>query len=521
MRPGALERLHRYADGGQVDMSERYTPPMRPELSTAPRLSFDGIKPRLTMRPEKDLTITAGPRLRVGNTDTKFGIKIEKRFADGGFTGQASDNVLGDPKLDPRSRALAELNKRWADQSSFASAQRATMAITAPLRGGRRLTLPHLADPWASQYLSRTPYDTLLGYGRYPTPEARQELRGYADGGIIRRLTRGILDRVHTKTPSNPELYSQPPAYTRRSRVEDETRPPPPRGGVKSKLGDGDSWKPSDNDPTPPLWLADGGKVDDDGVSPWWLATGAAALRPRHVNKLARPFQRALAKPVLGVEAVSKHPLSATESDARFNFAREGAMHELADRPVSRLQGAWQGDNGMEFNPLYAQELPRTLGRMSNHPALRYAAQMGENLEQDATPVSRFVPHLWNSQSDSNAMMVHGIDAQRLRKLAEILGPDVVTAHRPGNKAMVFPLGDQKIPDIANDINSRMGFPPIRYGRSDIDLDRVLMTRKPADWASGTYESFGARPRSERYAELEAAALRRPALWGGDLRDAK
>lgn len=263
--------------------------------------------------------------------------------------------------------------------------------------------------------------------------------------------------------------------------------------------------------------FAEGGEVDSSAIAS--IGAGAAPfLRARHLNSIARPFSRAWSKPVLGMEAVSKHPLSRNVSDARYNHARDSSMHEYKDLPVHRGQGAWEGENGMEFNPLYMQEMPRSMGRLKDDThGLRYASQMGENLEQVATPVSRFVPNMINTPDGANAMMFSGIDDERLRALAESAGSGWVTAHRPGNKAMMFPLNDEwSLDGMANKLRSNVPGSKVRYGRSDADVDRVLLAREPLGYESGLYEDFGARPRTEAYDTFERALLSNQRARSGD-----
>lgn len=262
---------------------------------------------------------------------------------------------------------------------------------------------------------------------------------------------------------------------------------------------------------------ADGGEVDAGSMAAGLGAgLGAAALRPRIVNRLARPFMRPFAKPALGMEAVSHSPLSERQSDARYALARTLAGGEFSQLPVWRGQGAWQGEKGMEYNPLYVTELPRVLGPISGaRKHLRYASQMGENLEQAATPVGRFVPNLINTPSESNALMVSGIDRGKLRTMAELLGPDVVVAHRPGNKALAFPLGDQSVEDLATEIRARFNFPRIRFGRSDPKTDRMLLSREPLGFEDALYSKYGVEPRSTGYDLLDREAIDRPTHWLG------
>lgn len=422
--------LAQFADGGMPDNIPMYA---LPQFSQIPPMAMPELTQIEQMRPLAGMRYGGRLRFAGGGTIPTIGSEVD--------TGMA-----GDPRMDPRSRVLAEINDRIQKQSSLSSANQSTLSIMGRLRGPQRPTLPHLTNPWAAYYLSHTPFDVESGYGRYPLPE--QSVGQYADGGEV----------------DDPSFIRQHP------------------------------------------WLSAGA-----------AGLGAGALRPRLVNALARPFARALARPELGMEAVSRHPLSGMQSDARYNIAREASQHEYGNLPVWRGQGAWQGDKGMEFNPLYSQRLPRTMGRVIDDPeSMRYASQMGENLEQQATPVSRFVPHLWNTDEGANAMMVHGMDSERLKRLAEILGPDIVTAHRPGNKAMVFPTGDRSMRSITDEVNAGMNFPKIRYGKSDPLTDRVMLTREPADWGNGTYGKFGARPRSQAYDAFERAILSDPRVERGE-----
>lgn len=753
-----------YADGGQAHRMDR-PPPFELSGSTEPSyyrpVPLPSVPPpyedtelrhlggeleRRRRAREQELLDALSDHLRgqaaFGNEISPY--KLLPGFAAGGSIPAGGGDVdLGldggaDPRLDPRSRALAAVNRRLQQQSSFESAQRASSSITAPLRTHRLSDLRHLADPFAAQYLGRAPLDTQLSLGHYPAPglpgyaeggeviprsrktvdmtedgrlvvrhtfygdspaEAEHMLRshkradrsfadalagrpykgvdirarrlaagGYAGGGEARRLTDLLRDLPRSERfsalrenalrpmPEEPgtyrllsQLYSpgspvimagglpdtklgaqamrMAPRSRQRYMLFDSSRADP--SGHATELGSlaanftgqfrslmrkhapEPSWAapqdlidldiarpfqrqgygrealalmlsnvPNENDRFPlydvkrsarKYWeslgaqmkdpsrpfrqkerlgfddqgfrdpeasaarnndyyitpgdflenfadggYADGGETSDDGsfISRHPVLTGigvagAALARPRTVNTLARPFMRAMARPMVSSEAVSSFALPRDAQLSRFELARDATQHPYQNlRPVHDLQGAWQGDNGMEFNRLYAQELPRTLGRVRDDPtAMSYAGQLGENLEQQAVPVNRFVPHLWNTDEGANAMMVHGVDDARLRRLAEVLGPDVVTAHRPGNRAMVFPLKDQRMSDLADETNAALGFPKIRYGRSDPLVDRVLLSREP--WGDLTYREAGAEPRDGAYTMFERALLDR------------
>lgn len=421
-----------YSEGGLAQYDEHtpmYALPQYAQLDPVPMPSLEEL---LRFKPlaglQKGGYITPGDFLENAG-----------KFAEGGFASQGSPDM----RLDPRTRAIKRINDQLQRQSSTMSARQAAADITRPLSAGRSLSLPHLSNPWASQYLARTPFDTAMGYGAYPVPEMRMARGGYVDGGEVDDRTKTLL-------------------------------------GVAG------------------------------------AGAGVLALRPKIVNAMTRPMMRALAKPTLGMEAVSDAPLSGMESDARYQLARHRAAqsHELAARPVHRGQGAWMGESGMEFNPLYMQEMPRTLGRIDQaKDQLRYASQMGENLEQAATPLNRFVPHAWNTSEGANAMVVSGIDRARMRSLAELLGPDVVTAHRPGNRALVFPTQDQSMEDLATEVNARFSRPKIRFGRSDPGVDRVLLTRDALGFGDQMYGDHDVVRRTPAYEALERSALKGPSRW--------
>lgn len=389
-----------------------------------------------------------------------------QRFAQGGSI-QDQNEQMG-----PRAAAIARINEQ-------------VMRSRQPMMQGSDVSLPHRSMPMLSAFAKdyRNVLDPrLTPIGRYP--------RGFAMGGRVHLgdIDHGSMARDFGRG-FNGDYFS-------------------------TAIGLDPDWQIQAHYDQDVGFYADGGKAEKEqggGFSGGDLLPLLAFARARHINALARPFARALSKPVLGIEAVSKGPLSARQSRARFDLAREDAGHEFAKLPVSEGQGAWMGDKGMEFNPLYMQELPRTMGRMRNYDdALRYASQMGENLEQAATPVSRFVPHLLNTSEGADALQVTGMDDKKLRRLAELLGPEVVTAHRPKNKALVFSIGDKRTPkELADEINAAFSFPGIRYGRSEPGVDRVLATRAKEPWADLSYEEAGAKPRGEAYEAIERRLLER------------
>lgn len=251
--------------------------------------------------------------------------------------------------------------------------------------------------------------------------------------------------------------------------------------------------------PSPIPGLDEGGTIHDwlsehagaIGASAAGLgATAAAFASPRHANALARPILRALAKPMFSAEGVSKVPLSDVAARARFNAARGDIGGKFGNvEPGETTTGAWMGDNGMEHNQLFNQEMPRRPGWLHRQDDIMgYAGQMGEHLSQDAMPVSRFVPHVINDPEGANAMMVSGVDDAGLRDLSGRLSDLGVTVHRPGNKMLAFPYDVGPISAMAARISGK----PIRYGVSNPLQDRVALTKSPQSYTDWLYSDVGA-----------------------------
>ena len=239
------------------------------------------------------------------------------------------------------------------------------------------------------------------------------------------------------------------------------------------------------------------------------LAAAAAALAPGRVNRIARPIQRMLTKPTFATEAISADPLDKLRSDYRFGLAlsqARGAGHdELAQLPVEEGQGAWLTDSGdLQTNPLYMQQLPRTIGRVDRDTdALGYAADMGRLLDQQAVPVARGIPDLIDTPEGSNAVLAKGVDKGALATLAKGLGDRAVVAHQPDERALMFPLPGTDLSLEALRQRAAMLAPAVklRYGVSDPGIDRVLIGDVP--YADMPYSEFGENPRTPAYSALE------------------
>jgi hypothetical protein len=185
-------------------------------------------------------------------------------------------------------------------------------------------------------------------------------------------------------------------------------------------------------------------------------------------------------------------------SRERLNAARQATGSEYANAPMSVSQGAWQGTQGFEANPVFMQELPRSMGRVKDQDYMKYIAQTSENLTQDANAVARFVPFLLNDTIRSNAAIIKNVTPEQLKKLGEAgLTNDMVIAARPGNKALVMGFDDEpgQIPQLIDKIKKIVPDVKFETGISRQDVDRIYMVRNPDEFGTPTYEDFGATSR--------------------------
>jgi hypothetical protein len=227
------------------------------------------------------------------------------------------------------------------------------------------------------------------------------------------------------------------------------------------------------------------------------------------INRQYEQLRRPLAQPVFNTEVAVTNPALLQNVDLnnpagmalskdRLEAARQATGSQYANAPMSASQGAWQGSQGFEANPVFMQELPAGAGNVKDQDYMKYIAQTSENLTQDANGVARFVPFLLNDTIRSNAAMIKNVTPEQLRKLGEAgLTNEMVIAARPGNKALIMGFGDEpgQVPQLLKKIKEVV--PDIKYetGISKQDVDRIYMVRNPDDFGTPTYADFGATPR--------------------------
>jgi hypothetical protein len=227
------------------------------------------------------------------------------------------------------------------------------------------------------------------------------------------------------------------------------------------------------------------------------------------INRQYEQLRRPLAQPVFNTEVAVTNPALLQNVDLnnpagmalsreRLEAARQATGSQYAGAPMSASQGAWQGSQGFEANPVFMQELPAGAGNVIDQDYMKYAAQTSENLIQDANGIARFVPFLLNDTIRSNAAMIKNVTPEQLRKLGEAgLTNEMVIAARPGNKALIMGFGDEpgQVPQLLKKIKEVV--PDIKYetGISKQDVDRIYMVRSPDDFGTPTYADFGATPR--------------------------
>jgi hypothetical protein len=227
------------------------------------------------------------------------------------------------------------------------------------------------------------------------------------------------------------------------------------------------------------------------------------------INRQYEQLRRPLAQPVFNTEVAVTNPALLQNVDLnnpagmalsreRLEAARQATGSQYANAPMSVSQGAWQGSQGFEANPVFMQQLPAGKGNVIDQDYMKYAAQTSENLIQDANGIARFVPFLLNDTIRSNAAMIKNVTPEQLRKLGEAgLTEQMVIAARPGNKALIMGFGDEpgQVPQLLKKIKEVV--PDIKYetGISKQDVDRIYMVRSPDDFGTPTYADFGATPR--------------------------
>jgi hypothetical protein len=227
------------------------------------------------------------------------------------------------------------------------------------------------------------------------------------------------------------------------------------------------------------------------------------------INRQYEQVRRQFANPVFNTEvAVTNpallqnvnlnNPAGMALSRERLNAARQETGSQYANAPMASSQGAWQGSQGFEANPVFMQELPAGKGNVKDQDYMKYIAQTSENLTQDANAVARFVPFLLNDTIRSNAAIIKNVTPEQLKKLGESgLTNEMVIAARPGNKALVMGFNDEpgQVPQLLKKIKEIVPDVKFETGISKQDVDRIYMVRNPDEFGTPTYADFGATPR--------------------------
>jgi hypothetical protein len=227
------------------------------------------------------------------------------------------------------------------------------------------------------------------------------------------------------------------------------------------------------------------------------------------INRQYEQVRRQFANPVFNTEVAVTNPALLQNVDLnnpagmalsreRLNAARQETGSQYANAPMASSQGAWQGSQGFEANPVFMQELPAGKGNVKDQDYMKYIAQTSENLTQDANAVARFVPFLLNDTIRSNAAIIKNVTPEQLKKLGEAgLTNEMVIAARPGNKALVMGFDDEpgQVPQLLKKIKEIVPDVKFETGISRQDVDRIYMVRKPDEFGTPTYADFGATPR--------------------------
>ena len=220
----------------------------------------------------------------------------------------------------------------------------------------------------------------------------------------------------------------------------------------------------------------------------------------------------AVTNPAILQNVALNNPTQMALSRDRLNLARTETGSPYAQGNISASQGAWNGSNGFESNPVFMQQFPAHKGNVADQGYMKYAAQTSENLTQDANGVARFVPHLLNDTRNSNAAMLSNITPEQLKKLGEAgLTEQMVIAARPGNKALIMGFDDSKgqVPELMKKIQEIVPDAKFKTGVSNNAIDRVYMTRSRDEFGNPTYADFGATPRNSGLLDVMDERLRK------------
>lgn len=321
-----------------------------------------------------------------------------------------------------------------------------------------------LAQAYTGNPLDASPQnDVMMMLGNFGAVQPRQ----FADGGSVQTAAM-LLQQANQKLAENKDNDLQ----------DDLQRM---LGGLLKK-----QKSPS---------FADGGDVDvSDLLKGAAIGIPAAMMARRPINMLARPLQRALSKPVMGFESV-RDPAHAATSDLRTEKALSLSDSPYAKLPVWKGQGAFMNPQGaLETNPLYAQELPRTPGRLDkNEDMLRYAGEIGNDLQQWGVPIQRAMPNFFDIPSGADSLLMKGMGPEEIKKLAQAVPNETIVSHRPGNKALVFSAASPPpdIRDLRKLIEQVLPSARARYAVSRPGVDRVLVGEEP--WMDRSYKDLGLR----------------------------
>jgi hypothetical protein len=219
------------------------------------------------------------------------------------------------------------------------------------------------------------------------------------------------------------------------------------------------------------------------------------AMMKQGINMVARPWQRSFAKPVMGAEASVSGTTSPVDMPARYAQARQGLQGKspLADLPYEQGMGAWQGEQGLQTNPLFMTEMPRTLGRVSDEgESLKYAGAMGKSLNQFGVPVSRATKSVFNIPEGADSVILSGVKDDDIPRLAEAVGQDAVVSQRPKGEVLIFSLTGEPINEVAKKVKLVVPNAKLNFGVSKPDVDRVLVAQQKMGPGTKTYDEVGA-----------------------------
>jgi len=228
------------------------------------------------------------------------------------------------------------------------------------------------------------------------------------------------------------------------------------------------------------------------------------------LNATRTPMNRRFTKAIFPTETAVTNPKTLLNVDlndatgiSKSMNRLEGAVKEAggpySKGSFSKGQGVWPDEvtGQMQYNPVFMQKMKVGDNLSNNDEALRYMAQVSENLKQEGNSIVRFNPHYFNDLDKGDSLLLNNVSNESIKKLGDKLGKKLVISARPGNKAFISSFdGGMNAKGLLADVKTVIKKPKYKTGISKPGQDRIY-ANPSGEWADFSYSELGAVPRSE------------------------